>query len=319
MWSKVLGHKRQIEQLKRIVKTGQIPSAYLFSGLDGIGKELVATTFAKSLFCTESPEACGKCVACSKIENHQHPDVFFIERKKGRILIDQIRELQQRLQFHPLEGQLKIAIINNAETMMDSAANSLLKILEEPPSKTHFILVSAFPNRLLPTIRSRCQHISFSPLAKKEVAAYLKSNMEGDEETMSRLADISQGSIGAVEMMDSEFMEQVWERFENLLAGANTADIISLSESWSKEEDRAHLVFDLLASFYRSILYERLTGEEYPNISRNIKLGKFLAKRPTRHLENDFLVITNTRYALLNTTANKQLLFEQLLFTLTSV
>lgn len=312
MWSKVLGHKRQIEQLKRIAESGQIPPAYLFSGLDGIGKYLIATVFAKSLFCSNSPEVCEKCTACSKIENRLHPDVFFIEPKKDRILIDQIRDLKKDLQFHPLEGRLKLTIINDAEKMTDSAANSLLKILEEPPSKTHFILVSAFPNRLLPTIRSRCQHITFSPLTKDQVSDYLMNNIDGDEKIIEKIALISQGSIGAVRMMDGEFMEEVWDRFENLLAGANTADIISLAEIWAKEEDRAHLVLDLLASFYRNILYERSIGGK--GLAKNM-----LAKRPLRRLENDFLAITNARYALLNTTANKQLLFEQLLFTLTSV
>ena len=314
MWSTILGHQRQITQLKKVAQRQDLPNAYLFSGLKGIGKSLVARVFAQSLFCVESPAVCNQCISCSKIKNRQHPDVFFVEPKTERILIDQIRELQQALQFHSLEGPLKLAIINDAEAMTDSAANSLLKILEEPPSKTHFILITAFPHRILPTIRSRCQKIVFSPLGYSEVAQYLIKEVEMDEKTARQVANISQGSIGSVEALDSEFMEEVLGRFGNLVGRANTADIMATAEKWSHEDDRVHLILDLLANFYRDALYQQLTGEE----SFASPVEKLVSIRNSRRLANDFLAIMRARDALLTTTLNKQLLFEQLLFTLTS-
>lgn len=294
MWSTILGHKRQIEQLRKALETRRIPNAYLFSGLSGIGKNLVANTFTLALYCNKSPEVCESCASCVKIKNRSHPDVFFVEPKTEKILIDQVRTLQQQLQFHPLEGSQKVAIIDSADQMTEAAANSLLKILEEPPEKTHFILISAFPNRLLPTIRSRCQKITFSPLIEEDVVKYLVSQREFNDEEAKRLARISQGSIGSVAPLDFEFIEEVLGRLKNLLKGANSSDIIATAEIWSKEGERAPLVMDLIMSFYKDLIYA------------NWAAG----------LERDFETVAKARDAL-STSANKQLLFEQLLFTLT--
>lgn len=321
MWSEILGHKKQIDQLKKALATRKIPNAYLFCGLKGIGKSTAALVFAQALFCEKSPEACGVCVSCTKIKSRQHPDVFFVEAVKDRILIDQIRQLKQDLQFHPLEGSHKMVIIDDAETMTESAANSLLKILEEPPPQTFFILVSSLPHRLLPTIRSRCHQMPFSPLTRQDVKTYLKKRFEIDEKNLNRMTAISQGSVGSVAAMDEKFMEDVLDRFTSITGNANTADIISIASTWSQEEERLLLILDLLAGLYRDVLYDRLTGSQTPGIDARIGGGAALAhlrKRSPSRLENDFFSIMKTRDVLANTTANKQLLFEQLLFTLTS-
>lgn len=302
MWSTIIGHQRQIEQLKRSLAAARIANAYLFSGLSGIGKRLVAEAFVLSVFCSESPAACGQCVPCLKIKSRTHPDVFFVEPKTEKILIEQMRELQQNLQFYPLEGGAKFAIINDADKMTEAAANSLLKIIEEPPSETHFILISAFPHRLLPTIRSRCQKIAFSPLPEADVGRYIMAERGLQEQHAQMIARLSQGSIGAVSLFDPEFISDVVERLENLLKGANSADIISTAELWSKEADRAPLVIDLIMRFYRDLLIGSVgkkSNETLEKLERNLK------------------TVASVREALL-TAANKQLLFEQLLFNLTS-
>jgi len=299
MWSTILGHQRQLEQLKKALETERLPNAYLFSGLSGIGKRLVADVFVSAMFCEKSPGACGTCIPCSKIKNRSHPDVFFIEPVTEKILIEQVRELKQDLQYHPLEGERKVALIDDADQMTEAAENSLLKILEEPPQRTHFILISAYPHRLLPTIRSRCQQIVFSPLPEDNVVHYLSKQKGFDEKYARQIAKISQGSIGAVVELDPEFMEEVLGRLKNLLRSANAADIIATAEMWSKEGERTTLITDLLVSFYRDLLCE---GD---------------GDRPVIKLERDIKAIASARGALA-TAANKQLLFEQLLFTLTS-
>jgi DNA polymerase-3 subunit delta' len=320
MWSHIYGHRRQIDQLKKALTTGKIPNAYLFCGLKGIGKGTTALAFAQALFCGKSPEACGVCVSCVKIKNRQHPDVFFVEAKTSKILIEQIRQLKQDLQFHPLEGSYKLAIIDDAETMTESAANSLLKMLEEPPPRTFFILISSLPHRLLPTIRSRCRQIVFPPLTKEEVKSYLQKQLETGEKNSDRLAAISQGSIGSVSALDEKFMEDVLDRFRSIMGNANAADIISLASVWSEEEDRVLLILDLLAGFYRDILCDRIAGPGTRNAGASGISGiapSNLKKRPVARLEADFLSIMKARDVLAGTAANKQLLFEQLLFTLT--
>jgi len=324
MWSTILGHQKPIEQLRKALATRRLPNAYLFSGLSGIGKKLVATTFVSALFCPKSPDVCGSCISCSKIRNRSHPDVFFIEPKTEKILIEQVRDLKQNLQFHPLEGAIKIAVIDDADAMTEAAANSLLKILEEPPQSTHFILITAFTHRILPTIRSRCQKIVFAPLPEEDVTQYLIGQRGFDQRQALRIAQISQGSIGSVAELDPEFIDDVMSRFTRLLGNANAADIIAVSEAWAQEGDRVPLVFDLLMCFYRDLLCYRSTG---------IRVGFLSAAEPSlqgdgsaimgtgrvsiKKLENAITSIARARDALF-TTANKQLLFEQLLFTLTS-
>lgn len=299
MWTTIIGHQRQIEQLKKVLESGHFPNAYLFSGLSGIGKRFVAGVFVSAMFCKKSPGACGVCIPCSKIKNRSHPDVFFIEPVTERILIEQVRTLQQNLQYHPLEGDKKVALIDDADRMTEAAANSLLKILEEPPQKTHFILISAYPHRLLPTIRSRCRQVVFPPLSEDNVVGYLSGQKGFDQKCGRQIAKISQGSIGAVARLDPEFMEEILGRLKNLLKSANAADIISTAEIWSKDSERTTLIVDLVVSFYRDIL---CAGG---------------GSRSAVRLEKDIKAVIGARDAL-GTTANKQLLFEQLLFTLTA-
>ncbi len=323
MWSEIVGHKKQIEELKRTIVSHRIPNAFLFSGFKGIGKYLTACTFVQAVYCRESPDVCGVCISCAKIKKKQHPDVFFVEAKTNKILIEQIRQLNQNLQFHPLEGLYKAAIIDDADEMTDAAANSLLKLLEEPPPRTFFILVSSFPHSLLPTIRSRCRHLAFSPLTKEEVMCYLKRKIGIGEENAKAMAALSQGSIGSIAMLDDKFMEDVLTRFKSIVTNANTADIISLASLWSQDEERFLLILDLLAVFYRNIIFHIRNfahkGEEKEII---LNMGRTALERlkgkSIEQLEDDFVLIMKTRDIMAKTTANKQLMFEQLLFTLTA-
>jgi len=323
MWTDILGHQKQTEQLKQDIKSSLLPHAYLFSGLGGIGKSLIARTFVKALFCEKAPDVCDKCISCIKIEKNSHPDVFWIEPQTNKILIEQIRELQQGMQFHPLEGNYKAAVINEAQCMTESASNSLLKVLEEPPDKTHFILITSADRLILPTIRSRCRQITFSPLNKKNIVSYLvdKTNTSNDE--AKQIAELAQGSLATTSIIDKEFMEGVLDRFENLVDKANASDIIALAEAWSKEEERLPLIFDLIATFYRNMLLARVaknnaTFEEKLYLDET-KLRKIMGKRSTDDLLKDFFKVAKARDTLFNTTFSKQLLFEDLLFSLTSV
>lgn len=314
MWSAISGHKRQIDRLRKALETKRLANAWLFTGLSGTGKKLVAETFVSALFCASRPDACGTCVSCTKIRNRAHPDVFFVEPRTEKILIEQVRELQKELRFHPLEGVAKVTVIDDADAMTEAAANSLLKILEEPPADTHFILVTAFPHRLLPTIRSRCQQISFSPLTSGEIEGYLVSKKGLEKDEAARLARISQGSIGSIAGMEPEFIEGVLDGLKTLFKRANSADIISAAEGWSKDSGNADLVLDLMVSLYRDVLYLRATGSDAGTIHKG--LVSVLEGRPTPKIEGDLRAIAAARGAL-STSANKQLLFEQLLFTLT--
>ncbi|MFA4874830.1 MAG: DNA polymerase III subunit delta' [bacterium] len=324
MWSNIIGHTRQIEQLRRALDGGRLPNAYLFTGPRGIGKRRVADTFAASLFCLAARERdwdpCGDCVPCHKLTGHNHPDFFLIEPMESErgavqsIKIDPLRELKADLQFHPLEAPAKIAIIDGADRLVDAAANSLLKILEEPPDRTHFIMITPFPERLLPTIRSRCQHMPFSPLPDSMLAEALILRKQLPEREAMRIARLAGGSLGTAEALDPEFVEAVLGRFLALTSRASSADIFETAQAWKDlDPSRTLLIFDLLASFYRDVLRFQATHEKDDVI--HPEAAGPAGSCTTEHAIRCLAEIDSTRLAA-ETSANKQLMFEQLLFTL---
>jgi DNA polymerase-3 subunit delta' len=318
MWSTIIGHSRQAEQIKRALALNRLPHAYLFSGPKGVGKRRVADAVAATIACqkprTPDLEPCGSCPGCRKAASHNHPDLMVVESQGDNIKINQIRQLQADLKFHTMEAAAKLAIIDEAHRMTESAANSLLKILEEPSADTHFILVSSLPHRLPATIRSRCQHISFSPLPEEEISKFISTRNDMPPTKATRIARLAGGSLGTALMLDPEFIDEVTGRFMVLARGASSSDVIEAAQDWARQEpERMILIFDLMASWYRDVLFYQTTG----NAGR---LAHPQAADAASHIESSRVMhnlseIAKARAAA-DGNANKQLMFEHLLFTL---
>lgn len=191
----VAGQDVALEILRRALRSQRVHHAYLFDGPPGVGKELAAYGLAQALVCEtprEDGEACGECSACLRAtpkggERPKHPDVHLIGRgvyepaQIGRrtpetqdISIDQVRTVVlARAAFPPHEGRARIYVVRDADELSTSAANALLKVLEEPTSRTHFILLTARPDSLLSTIRSRTQRVRFGGLPKSVIETIL--------------------------------------------------------------------------------------------------------------------------------------------------
>lgn len=213
-FSSIVGHRNQIEILKKAISNDRVSHAYLFLGPEGIGKKRTALAFAKALNCRSfKSDSCSNCLNCKKIEAKNHPDVEIIEYGSKFIKIDAIRKMQKRLQYKPLEGRYKILIIDRAELINVSAANALLKTLEEPPDKSIIILISSNVNSLLPTLISRCQKLTFSFLQKKEVGHVLKKQNLEDGIGIDFLLSFAQGSIGRALSFDTEWMNIERKKF----------------------------------------------------------------------------------------------------------
>ncbi len=212
----IIGHDRAINILKGCMKKERIPHAFLFTGDDGIGKRLVAMNFSKALSCrkeavedlfsfdtepdtgihdTDQFDACDNCPQCTKIDKGNHPDMFMIapEGDGGQITVSAIRELQESLSYKPFEGIWKIAVIDNADRLNQSAANAFLQTLEEPSSQSILILISSRPEMILPTIRSRCQRISFSPLPVNIMSGLLEEKFGNHDSDRSMLLSVLSG------------------------------------------------------------------------------------------------------------------------------
>lgn len=204
---KTRGHKRAKLRLEGLLATGRIPSALLFHGLEGVGKTRLAREFAQALLC---PAVCGLCAHCQAVEKNAHPDVKLVnaqyqaalreeEAAKQRTLrVETVRHLRKDMELQSLLGGWKVAIVEDAQSMEVEAANALLKILEEPPEKTLWILIASQKDRLLKTVVSRCFSIPFSPLPAADVASILSER--GADKSF---ADLAEGSVSrAIELAE---------------------------------------------------------------------------------------------------------------------
>jgi len=193
-----------VSLLSRAVARGRVPPSLLLAGPAGVGKRRVAIALAEALNCltpTSSEQfeqdACGTCATCRRIARGTHPEIVLLEPEdSGNIKIDTVRDAIDRAQYRPFEGKRRVVIIDEADALVPQAQGALLKSLEEPPSATVFVLVSAMPDALLPTVRSRCPRLRFGPLTAGEIAAALmRDHGYGEAEARAAAAD-ADGSLG---------------------------------------------------------------------------------------------------------------------------
>ncbi|MDI6831962.1 MAG: DNA polymerase III subunit delta' [Actinomycetota bacterium] len=193
-WEAVFGQDRAVAILRGMLERGEVPHALLFTGPRGVGKRTTALLFSAALLCPSgTPDACPSCL---RVARGTHPDLHLVEPEGAQILIEQVRDLERELSLKPQEARRKVAVIDEAASMNESAANAFLKTLEEPPPGTCIILVTAAAEGLLPTIASRCQEVRFSPLGRREVEEYLRREMGMSSEEAERLARLSGGIFG---------------------------------------------------------------------------------------------------------------------------
>ncbi len=252
--SSVLAQETSVATLRRALANDRVHHAYLFDGPDGVGKELAAFGLAQALVCEHrgvslpKDDACGTCSAClraiPKPETRRpvHPDVVVLERglydpgaigrrtqESQEISIDQVRTLVlARASFAPHEGRAKVFIIRRADELSTSAANALLKTLEEPNNKTHFVLLSSQPDSLLSTIRSRTQRVRFAALPDGIVTKLLVARGV-DAFRAQEIARLSGGSMASALGLADEEESAARERFVAQALAAIAAPTLSLA------------------------------------------------------------------------------------------
>jgi DNA polymerase-3 subunit delta' len=201
----VVGHERVRSLLARSILAGRLPHALLLTGPDGVGKRTVALAAARALVCeTRRGVACEECAACRRAIRGLHPDVFLVEPETATIKIEQVRDMAREVLALPFEGRARAFVMDEAHVMTEQASNALLKSLEEPPPTSHVFLVTASPQALLPTIRSRCQTLRLGPLPAALLESYLRDRAGLTPEEARLRAAVSGGSIGAALALDSD-------------------------------------------------------------------------------------------------------------------
>ena len=266
--STVLGQSGAVGTLERALAAGKVHHGYRFEGPNGVGKEMAAFALAQALVCATPPpegrayHACGHCSACTRAVTFStdppqvplHPDVVIVERglyspealRRSRpelqeISVDQIRKcVLERASFPPHEGRARVIIIRRAHELSISAANALLKTLEEPPARTHFVLLTDRGSDLLDTVRSRTQLVRFAPLSPSLVKSILeKRGIEPD--LADAAANLSAGSAAAaLTHADPEAAAERRAFVEGTLAalgGSDLAPALALAETRARDKD----------------------------------------------------------------------------------
>jgi len=301
-------HEIVRESLKKIIKSGNIPHAFLFSGPKGVGKTSVARILAKVVNCEnlgKVGEPCNKCDSCTSITNGSNLDVIELDAASHRG-IDDIRTLRDAVKLAPARAKMKVYIIDEAHMLTLEASNAFLKTLEEPPAHTLFILATTNPEKLIDTIRSRTTQVIFKKATIGELEGRLRKvakgeNFKAEKEALSAIAGASDGSFrDAVKMLEQLVSEGIdltkgevdnfifqkrildVENFVNLLAQRKAKDaIVEIEDAVSKGISIKRFIENLIARLQSALLFKvGVGGSDLSFLEKGeiIKLIKIFSK-----------------------------------------
>lgn len=254
----IIGHTKQRKDLSDLARQDRLPSALVFSGLPGIGKNLVARELARQLLCDlkhETPQGgCGTCRTCLLFETNTHPDMHTL-RFSGEdgASVDDIRETLEKMSLKAFMGGSKVAILNDADEISIVGANIILKSLEEPRPDTYFILVLSNPSRLPTTILSRCQKFFFDRLTAEEIREII--TLRGIKEISEALTLLADGSAASLDSLQAR--SDMWEDVRDVVERAWMGDhacVARAAQEWGAEKNQLK---DRLA-FLRTTIRQRL-------------------------------------------------------------
>lgn len=263
----IIGHAKVLSYLSRMSNANTLSHAYVFSGPESVGKSLIARWFAEHLLCSStSSKPCGSCDSCLHAEARTHPDVINVQKIKDEIDIDTIRLVRSRLTRRPLISAKLVAIIEDADALSHASSNALLKSLEEPPAYVVVLLVTSRPDKLLPTLRSRCTEILFHNVPFDEVRAGLEKRGIPAQRAKF-LTTLSLGAPGRALILahnESDMQEQEADYeaflslFEPLATHHLTTMIDSTGSGYAEEASRTRKRFFRWQIFIRDMVFEKL-------------------------------------------------------------
>jgi DNA polymerase III delta' subunit len=262
-----LGNSRVKRILRLALQKNRLPNSLLFCGPEGVGKRHLALSLAQAVNCErQSDDACGECPTCLAISSGRFPDVQEIVPSGQFIRVEHIREMRPAAYMRPMVGRKRVFIISEADKMKDESANTLLKILEEPPRFSHFILVTDNPHLILPTIKSRCQVLQFVAVRREEIAEALVK--KGCPEDRARIIALFVGGNleEALELNWDEVQarrREAWDLFVSLV-GPEKRSVFLQSYAFAQRNlirDDFSKILEIMASFCRDLILLKERGD----------------------------------------------------------
>ncbi len=330
VFSQVIGQKQAKSVLARSLQSERLSHAYLFIGMDGVGKEALAISFARSILCDRGPMGdksseiipCEICPSCSQTSSFQHPNMRILfplpkpkpsgdgsveenytagQQKKisevlsakskdyyspltvdggTEILLDHIRSLRKEFTFTSYQGRSRIVIISQADRLRLQAANGFLKLLEEPPEGTVFILTTSRESKILPTIASRCQALRLPPLPVDTIRDALVSNRGIKEDIAAVSSRLAQGSWrGALKWASGNpatEMSKIVDLFRILLRGdpgEMDTNVDTLTQASSISD--LPLILTLMSHWLGDVMRVSSFTDGYPELRQDQSLARF--------------------------------------------
>ncbi len=345
-----IGNARAVEILKRAIQQDRVPHAMIFAGPAGIGKCTLAILVAQRLNCL-SPienEACDRCSACTRIRaviesrNLQclslksgfcgscpncrirtkcHPDIRLIEPEKTTIGIGQVREMINEIMFQPLEAKFRVVILDPAEQMRAEAHNSLLKTLEEPPSRTIIILVTTNPYILLETIRSRSRLLQFGEIPQDQIVQRLiDGGKPADEARLA--ATLSGGSLAAAIAFNSQEYREAREKalhfLELILNKGGFSEASSIAAEITKDKQIFRLWTDSAEALLQDIYYASTAPERIGQLDLIHRLQQLAGAVPRSFVVSVIDAVRKLKSEL-QLNVNRQIALEAMFLRLGSV
>lgn len=265
-----------LAELSRQYLQQKLPHAILFTGVDGVGKEHLSLSLANNLLCfnKEQDVPCRHCKSCHLFRSNNHPDLFRLEKleKKKSLGIEQVREMISGLLLSATLGSARVVLIANAENLTESAANALLKTLEEPNGDTYFLLTTSNPEHLLATIRSRCRTIAIPNPDSDTVLNWLSEKLPEQDNIKLKLAyECASSPLKAFSLIDSDGIDNYQEFTDNLLnIRKKEGEVYDISARWQKKGVEL-LPLHWWFSLHQELLRSKISNKSDGRLNESIK------------------------------------------------
>ena len=334
----LINQERPIRILTTLLINRTLPHAFLFTGTEGVGKQSAAIALAMACNCQgenselkaedssnhdpdsssgksdfSALESCGVCKSCRKIESGNHADIIRIQPSGSFIKIAQIRALAHTLAMKPYEAKTRVVVITAAQALNAAASNALLKLLEEPPSRTMLVLIATQKSALLPTIVSRCQCVGFNPISQKDMAVLLREKHEIAPQAAGILAAMANGSYSRAQaMVRSNWLKRrKWLIDEmNTLSVKKMGRLLALAEKLSAKREELSEALEVIKVWFRDLIIGRYDPGKIINqdvadkiklASGKVSISSLLSKvDAVQQTQNRITANTNLRLSLEN-------------------